>query len=85
MNAQWYGCGATLLSCDPLIIVSAAHCFFGLVDNYNPDEYHDLVGKENNIINPVFCRLSSFSISTLRVACGDHVSKSQCLCLTRIT
>jgi len=44
----WYGCGATLISCDPVIIVSAAHCFYGL---------------------------SSFSISTLRVACGDHVSK----------
>ena len=23
----WYGCGATLISCDPVIIVSAAHCF----------------------------------------------------------
>ena len=23
----WYGCGATLLNCHPVIIVSAAHCF----------------------------------------------------------
>ena len=29
--SQWYGCGATLISCDPVIIVSAAHCFYGLV------------------------------------------------------
>ena len=24
---RFYGCGATILSCDPVIIVSAAHCF----------------------------------------------------------
>ena len=23
----FYGCGASIISCDPLIIVSAAHCF----------------------------------------------------------
>ena len=23
----YYGCGAVLLSCDPVIVVSAAHCF----------------------------------------------------------
>lgn len=43
---SFYGCGATLLSCDPVIIVSAAHCFSGL---------------------------SEFSVSTLKVACGDHI------------
>ena len=25
----FYTCGATIISCDPLIIVSAAHCFTG--------------------------------------------------------
>ena len=25
----FYGCGATIISCDPVIIVSAAHCFEG--------------------------------------------------------
>ena len=24
---SWYGCGATIISCDPVIIISAAHCF----------------------------------------------------------
>jgi len=43
----FYGCGATLISCDPLIILSAAHCFWGLSD---------------------------FTISRLKVGCGDHVS-----------
>jgi len=43
---EFYTCGATLLSCDPVVIVSAAHCFSGLSD---------------------------FSISTLKVACGDHI------------
>jgi len=43
---SFYGCAATLLSCDPVVIVSAAHCFFGMSD---------------------------FSISTLKVACGDHI------------
>ena len=28
---QFYTCGATLLGCDPVIIVSAAHCFYGSV------------------------------------------------------
>ena len=23
----FYGCGATIISCDPVIIISAAHCF----------------------------------------------------------
>eukprot|EP00090_Calanus_glacialis_P018992 TRINITY_DN2930_c2_g1_i2.p1 TRINITY_DN2930_c2_g1~~TRINITY_DN2930_c2_g1_i2.p1 ORF type:complete len:374 (+),score=80.97 TRINITY_DN2930_c2_g1_i2:72-1193(+) len=45
-DSEFYGCGATLLSCDPVIIVSAAHCFSGLSD---------------------------FSISTLKVGCGDHI------------
>ena len=26
-NETWRGCGAILLSCDPVIVVSAAHCF----------------------------------------------------------
>ena len=26
-NNTWRGCGAILLSCDPVIVVSAAHCF----------------------------------------------------------
>ena len=26
-NDTWRGCGAILLSCDPVIVVSAAHCF----------------------------------------------------------
>ena len=25
-NDGWHGCGAALLSCDPLIVVTAAHC-----------------------------------------------------------
>ena len=29
---QFFGCGAILLSCEPMIILSAAHCFFGSVD-----------------------------------------------------
>jgi len=28
-DGTWYGCGATLISCDPVIIISAAHCFTG--------------------------------------------------------
>jgi len=26
---SWYGCGGTIINCDPTIIVSAAHCFQG--------------------------------------------------------
>jgi len=26
-DGSWYGCGATIINCDPVIIVSAAHCF----------------------------------------------------------
>ena len=26
-SGNWYGCGATIISCDPLIVISAAHCF----------------------------------------------------------
>ena len=26
-DGSFYGCGATLISCDPVILVSAAHCF----------------------------------------------------------
>ena len=25
-NDSWRGCGAILLSCDPVVVVSAAHC-----------------------------------------------------------
>ena len=25
-NNGWHGCGAALLSCDPVIVVTAAHC-----------------------------------------------------------
>jgi len=46
---KFYGCGATILSCDPVIIVSAAHCFWGLSD---------------------------FTISRLKIACGDHIVDS---------
>ena len=28
-DGSFYGCGATLISCDPVILVSAAHCFPG--------------------------------------------------------
>ena len=28
-DGSFYGCGATIISCDPLIIISAAHCFQG--------------------------------------------------------
>ena len=26
-DGSFYGCGATIINCDPVIIVSAAHCF----------------------------------------------------------
>ena len=126
--SQWYGCGATLISCDPVIIVSAAHCFYGLVqrsptnlifssqaENIVLVQHNDdaemmmmitimmirsadlkkwLKSKQlivmtmmiKKIRNQIWSfRLSSFSISTLRVACGDHVSKCQCLCIQFIT
>jgi len=28
-DGSFYGCGATIISCDPVIIISAAHCFQG--------------------------------------------------------
>jgi len=28
-DGSYYGCGATIISCDPVIIISAAHCFQG--------------------------------------------------------
>ena len=27
IDDTFYGCGATIISCDPVIIISAAHCF----------------------------------------------------------
>jgi len=33
-DKSFFGCGAVLLSCDPLIIITAAHCF---VEEANPD------------------------------------------------
>ena len=29
-NDTWRGCGAILISCDPVVVVSAAHCLTGL-------------------------------------------------------
>jgi len=34
-DMSWFGCSAVLLSCDPVIIVTAAHCFR---DNASPDD-----------------------------------------------
>ena len=28
-DGSFYTCGATIISCDPVIIISAAHCFQG--------------------------------------------------------
>jgi len=25
---SWYGCGASILSCDPVLIITAAHCVY---------------------------------------------------------
>ena len=54
INLQWYGCGATLVSCDPVIIVSAAHCFYGLVPKHdkfaaNDDDYDEAVNDDDDI------------------------------------
>ena len=27
---KFYGCGATIINCNPVVIVSAAHCFQGV-------------------------------------------------------
>lgn len=50
VNETWRGCGAVLLSCDPLIVVSAAHCF-----TYNfqaqPSEIKLSFGAHNMSLN----------------------------------
>ena len=28
-DGSFYGCGAVIISCDPVILISAAHCFDG--------------------------------------------------------
>jgi len=32
-NDRWLGCGAVLISCSPTIVLSAAHCFRGSINN----------------------------------------------------
>jgi len=67
-TGEWTGCGAVLLSCEPSIIVTAAHCFPGGVIDYGlqvacgtnirhfdytePTEYEQRRAVERVIIHP---------------------------------
>jgi len=48
-NETWLGCGAILLSCDPVIVVSAAHCFhrFNLGFDILPEQIKLAFGAHN--------------------------------------